>query len=149
MAYATYTDVASEFKDITFSSTTKVTDSEVTEFISQAEAHINGVVSKRYTVPVVLASAPISFAVLKQISIYMVADRVREILQVKQIGVEELKQGARPPNGRKEALAMLRDIVDGNIRLYDATLATAHDGVKSFNVDEDIEHFFDATIDQW
>lgn len=149
MAYSTNAQVASEFKDITFGGSTPLTDTEVDRFIEEADAFINAKISKRYSTSITEVGNPISFAILRNISIWLVAERVREIMQVKGISVEQLKQGARVPAGRKEAMKMLEEIAGGKLDLSDATLADSDDRIASFNVDNDIEHSFKRNVEQW
>lgn len=144
-SYATNAHVASEFKDITFSGTTKVTSTEVDDFIDQAEAEINARVGKKYEVPLTNAS---DILIARQIVVWMVSDRVRKIIQVKDIGGEELKQGVRPPGGRKEAMALLKEIVSGEMELA-SDLKSSHNGVKSFSVDIEDPNTFERYVDEW
>ena len=53
MAYSTNAQVASEFKSITFSSSTSVTDTEVDRFIVEADEEINYKIGRVYVVPIV------------------------------------------------------------------------------------------------
>lgn len=145
MAYATTANVASEFKNITFSSTTQVTDTEVARFITEAEAEIDARIGKKYTVPLTNAS---DIAIVRQASVWMVADRVRKIMQVKDISVEELKQGVRPPGGRREALKLIDEILKGDLEL-NADLLSSSNGIQSFTVDIDDPNTFERYDDQW
>lgn len=145
MAYCTSTDVASEFKNITFSASTAVTSTEVDGFIAQADAEIDGVVGLRYEVPVTGAS---SLLIVKQISIKLVAGRIKKILEVK-TSTEEVNQEAQSPNLIAEARDMLDKIVKGTLLLSDATVLSSTGGFKSFAVDEDLDYEFDITGDNW
>lgn len=150
MAYATVSDVESEFKDLDFSlANSKVSSAEVTTFIGQADAEITARISKKYTTPIVEADSPESFKILKMISVWIVADRVSDILEIKRVTSDEAKLAVRPESSARKARKLLDDIVKGDLPLVDATLASSHDGFKSFNVDNSIEHFFDATKQQW
>jgi len=147
MAYTTVANVEAEFKSIDFSvAGAAVTTGEVVEFISQADAHINGKIGRKYTVPV---TATESLIILKTISTWMVADRVRKIAKVKDISLEELQQGLRPPGGRKEALEMVEQITDGTLLLSDAPLINTEEGLSSFGDDNALEFQFQRNVDQW
>ena len=149
MAYATVAQVASEFKSITFSSTTLVTDTEVTRFIAEADAEINAYIGSKYETPIDETEHPNSFILVRQISIWLVADRVREVMQMKNLTPEEIEQGVRPPSSRKAALDLLKKIQKGEINLSDADLVNTDAGVKSFAVDNNLEHTFKRNVDQW
>ncbi len=146
MAYSTFAQVSSEFKSITFSATTEVTSTEITRFIEEADAEIDSFVGRKYVVPITQSE---SLKIMRMLSIWLVADRVREIMQMKDVGIEKLKQGVRAPNSAKRARDMLDKIVDGEIKLSDASLSTTHDGVQSFAVEESLEHTFKKGVDQW
>lgn len=152
MAYVAVSDISSEFKDISFTSSTPVTDTEVDEFISQEEAVVNAWVGKRYTVPVTLADNPESFKVLKKIATMLVVHRVREIMQVKNIEFEDVQQVTRAGSLWKDAMAMLKQIAQCDpcdLPLPDATLTTTHAGVKAFSVDNSLEFEYKRGEDQW
>ncbi len=147
MAYCVSTDVVAEFKSLDIvSAGVPVTTAKVSEFISQADAIINAKVGLKYEVPVA-AGATESLKILKQISTWLVANRVKEILRLEtgDKKVELLATG----NLEKKAFAMLDEIVKGTLKLSDATLATSADGVRSFAVDNDEEHTFKKGEDQW
>lgn len=144
MSYAVYGDVQAEFKDITFSSTTKVKDTEVTEFIVQADALIDAKVGMKYETPVTASG---SLPILKMICIMLVSSRVKKILQVKTPEAEKNQEAA--PDESRLAMKMLEEISSGKLPLPGATLATSHDGVASYNVDEGICHTFKKGEDQW
>lgn len=151
MAYSTAAQVASEFKSITFSSSTSVTDTEVDRFIDEADEVINSRIGLKYSLvdDITLVDNPLAFPILRQISIWLVADRLREIMQVKDIGDDRIKQGARAPNSAARAEKMLDAIAKGTLLLRDVDLNTTHDGFKSFATDEGLEHQFKKDVDQW
>lgn len=144
MPYSTYTDVASEFKDIDFTATgAKVSSTEVTEFIVQADALIDAMISNKYEVPV---TGTKSLSLLKMISIMIVRDRILEIMSVK-TGDEETTQDP----SKKYLISpkdMLKAISKGDTKLVDA-VALSGGGVSSFNVDHSIKHVFKKGVDQW
>jgi phage gp36-like protein len=146
MAYSTTAQVASEFKDITFNATSAVTDTEVDRFIEEADAEIDGRVGKRYEVPV---TGTASLKILRTISIGIVADRIRDILELKNPTMPELEQGIRPKSSAAKARKMLEQISKGDLLLSDATLANAHMGMKSFAVDEGLEYEYQSGVPQW
>ena len=149
MAYATSANVASEFKNITFGASTAVTSTEVDRFITEAESLINARVGEIYTVPLDTSVSPEAFIIMRMISIMFVADRVRQVLQVKDVTLDELKQGVRPISSMKDAAKLLDKIVSREVILSDAVNQTAHQGMASFNEDNSIEHTFEKGIEQW
>lgn len=150
MSYCTYSDVAKEFKSITFSSSTAVTDSQVTAFIAQADAVINAKIGLKYAMPITDTDA---LTILKMISVGMVADRVRDIVKT-QSGDAQTSQQARPRGGATTPAspwAMLDSIVKGDMLLGSAALASSADGVKSGMTDgsSSAELIFDVDETQW
>ena len=143
MAYSTNADVQSEFKNLTYTSN-GITSAEVDEFISQEDAYIDGMVGGKYATPITGSE---SLKIIKTISIYLVANRVKTILAVK-TGISKTEQDSVSSLASiaKEKLKMIRE---GTLILSDATLARASDGVDSFAVSDDIKHVFDRDKDQW
>ena len=155
MGYCTVSEVASEFKDVTFNSSSTVTDTEVSGFIDQQTEVIDARLSSKYDVPIVEADSPKSFKILKMICIWCVADRVRQIMQVKEIGDEKLKQGTRAPNSCKKAEALLEQILNGKLPLQDANLLSSADGFSGFASESDFDIHFKRSenssdpVNQW
>ena len=145
MAYAVYTDVASEFKDITFSSTTAVTDTDVTAWIAQASELIDGYLASKYEVPVTGVN---SLLILKMICILLVKSRILSVLSVK-TPQDKNKQDPDGPTLYKQAMDLLKDIKKGLIQLSDATLSNSADGLTSYLKDQDIEYQFTMEDDAW
>lgn len=145
MAYTTSAAVASEFKKITIDANSAVTSTEVDEFISQTDAMIDGVIQARYTVPV---SASEALKILKTISTAFVAKRVADIMKLK-TGEVEKEQEPKFDTLYYHAKKMLEQIRKGELILSGAQSSTSHQGVKSFNVDNSIEHTMKKGIDQW
>lgn len=144
MAYSTNSDVRLEFKAMTLnSSTSSILDTTVDGFIAQADALINSKIGLKYVVPVTGAE---SLKILKTISIYLVADRMAKILQVKTI-TEENQTAEK--SLRDIAMEMIKDIIDGILLLSDATLKSSGHGFNSFAVDNDLDYTFKKATDQW
>lgn len=146
MAYATFTDVASEYKEIAFTSTTKVTDSEVTEFITQTENAVNAAISNRYSVPV--SAGTMAASILKTVTIWLVKCRINSILSVKS-PVDTAKQ---EPDGKticEKAEEMLKDIVSGKMPLPDAEASGLSGGMESFLMNQDVTYQFQRDENAW
>lgn len=145
MAYCTYANVASEFKNTTFSATSPVTDTEVTDIITQTDAEIDARLSTVYQTPITGAS---SIILLKTISIYISAARVSKIIEIKT--GESDKDQPRRVEERLAAEKMLQDIIKGVLPLVDATKKVSTGGVRSYTSDNTcIKPVFDVTKDQW
>lgn len=145
MAYCNNAQVASEFKEITFSTSSSVTTADVDRFIEEADSEIDARIGTRFVVPV---TGPISLITLRQISIWLVTYRIREILRVKNPS-KETEQNVRDGNMRAQALKMLDDIVKGLMTLADASLINSADGVSSYGVSAGLEHTFRKGEDSW
>ena len=147
MAYCTLTEVQSEFKNVTFTATSLVSDSDVNAFILQADALINSYVSKRYDLPIDIASEGFQF--LKMLSCGIVAERVRSILEVKQATNKDGAQNPRRPLDMQNIMSMLKDIASGKAPLVGVIAPSAGLGVYSENVANSIEPEFKKGSTQW
>lgn len=143
MAYSVYGDVEAEFKGMVLDTTSPVTDTEVTGFIAQADAEINGLVGLRYVVPI---TGTDSLIIMKMVSIWLVADRVAKILQVKTKTEENSTAGK---SLREMALELLDKIVKGEFLLADATRLSSANGFKSYANDAQLEYTFKKGDTQW
>jgi len=143
MAYCSVTEVASEFKDISFDADSSITETEIEDFIDQESAFIDAKIAEKYETPVTGTSA---LLVLKKICIAVVAYRAKLILAVK-TGEDSVDQETRA--NYQMVSKMISDIAAGKTVLSDATRATAHDGFASYNSDQLIEPVFDVTSQQW
>jgi phage gp36-like protein len=147
MAYCTLDDVQAEFKNTTFSGSTLVTDENVTAFIVQADAVINSYVGKRYETPV--PETADGFQILKMISSGIVAERVRAILEVKQVTNKDGEQNVRRGLSLNFLMGMLKDISTGKLLLDGALSASNSTGIYSENSKNYIEPEFKKGSTQW
>lgn len=145
-AYAEVANVQAEFKalDITTAGRS-LTSTSVDDFITSAEAEVDSRISNQYVVPV---TGPISVALLKQITIWLVKARILSILSVK-TPQDKTKQDPDGPSLRKQALEALDGISKGTIPLVDATAATNAVGVESYNRDLCVKHDFTIERKEW
>jgi len=152
MPYSTNAQVASEFKQISFGASTPVTETEADRFITESDQEIDSMIGSRYSTPVSSSTSPLSIILLRQLSIWLTADRVARIYKVK-IGVEDVNQEGVTVNLRQRALDVLEKIKKGEIKLSDATAASTQDGLTSYNAqnstDTDVTPTFEARTDQW
>lgn len=147
MAYSVVADVQAEFKNLTFSSSTYPTDTSVTAFIAQADAFIDSKLGMKYVVPITAAQA---LLIVKTISVWLVAARVKEIIRVK-LGATAVEQETREGDLRQMALDMLKEYIGPEFTsiLPGADLASASDGVRSYVVDNSISNQVDTQKAQW
>lgn len=144
MAYSTLAQVTSEFKGATFSSTSPVTDTDVSRFIDEADAEIDSVLAGKYAVPI---TGTASLVVVRSISIAIAADRVRGILANK--SGDEKKNQIPGKSAAEVARARLKDLAEGKARLSDAPLVNANNGIQSFVVQDSFCPTFKRDEDQW
>lgn len=148
MAYAISAQVASEFKDITIGASTPVTSTEVDRFIAESDQEIDSIIAIRYSTPIDETENPLSFLIVRQLSIWLTAYRVGKILQVKSV-VEEVSQEGGQISLRQRAMDMLDKIVKGEMTLPDADLAVSGGIVSDYNSNNSVEPLFDAEKDQF
>jgi hypothetical protein len=144
--YCTNTEVASDFKNITFSPTSTVTDSEVDELILQESAFIDSMICSSYQVPITGTN---SLLLIKKIAISLVSDRVRHVLYTKTGSDDKdqdtkgLKSLSRDPRGD------LKKIQEGTLKLGDAVALTTNIGFDTGDSPGCDEMVFDVRRQQW
>lgn len=144
MAYCIYEDITSEFKDLVLTTDTKVTPAKVTQFISQTDATINGMIGNRYITPV---TGTESLLILKLICIKIVSNRVAKIMEVKTPKDESNQSSVK--SLEPTPMEMLEAIADGSLILSDATLRDSQNGVGSYAISNSIPNTFEKGRDQW
>lgn len=145
MAYSTFTEVSSEFKSIVFSATSPITDTDVTRFITEADAEIDSILGTRFVTPVTGANALI---LLRWCSISLVKARLIEILRVKNAD-DKGDQDVGSLSLRKQVLERLYRLAKGTDTLGDAPLISSSGGLDSFLRSEDVAYTFDVNKQQW
>ena len=148
MAYTTSEEIQSDFKDISFTSATNVTEDDVTQFIVEADALINAYVGAIYTVPVATAGGGLSL--LKLLSRSLVTARIKKIMEVKQ---EKSVDGNQNVVGvflsPKEVMKILSDIKDDVLKLEGAESLASGGGFYSNNYSNDVEAKVEKDSKQW
>lgn len=147
MAYSTSSDIQSDFKNITFSTTTLVTSDDVEQFIDEADALIDSYLGMRFQVPVEDDDSALNL--LKMFSRTLVADRIKKILEVKQTTNQSANQDIRGAYSTKDVLQQLRDIRDGNLNLSGATSLVSGGGFYSNNYTNDVTPIFTKNDKAW
>lgn len=145
MAYTTVDNVASEFKNISFSATTSITTDEVTRFIDEADAYIDGRLDNIYVTPV---TGVVSLLILQQISTWLVAQRVKDIQALK-TGNDTTNQDGSEKRLDKKAMELLEQIIKDELQLPDATAVKSGGGVSSYNARNNIKPIFKRDEQQW
>ena len=146
MSYCEVEDVQKEFKSIAFDETNSavVTDS-VQEFIDQASAEMDAKLSVRYIVPVTASDSALLY--LKQICIWLVSQRVKDICEIKNVRVES-DQDVKVDTAAR-ARKMLNEIVQGDVPLIGATETSSASGVQSFVSSSGFQRTWRRGEDQW
>lgn len=145
-SYASVQNVADEFKNISFSSTTHPTDTAVDRFITESESYVNARLKVKYQLPI---TDPDAVNLLRLITLGFVVARVREIQRV-QTGnpgtSQDVRGGADPV---KMANDLLDQIITDKITLPNSTPYRSSDGVVSYNFDTPVSPFFRKDTQQW
>lgn len=143
--YALVGDIESEFKDITFGSTTSFSPGEVDAFITQAEAVLHGELATVYTVPVTGTEAK---NIMKQIVILRVKGRLLNNLHVK-TGSDDEDQGTTAQSLLDQAQSLVDKIVGKQLALPGMSYKAGSANVGSYTGDNNLSHTFRRGVDQW
>lgn len=147
MAYATTAEIQADFKDTTFDSTSNVKDTEVTQFIVEADALINSYVGARYIVPV---AAGEGLQMLKLFSRCLVTARIKKILEVKQDKNTDANQNVVGVLfSPSQVMKLLESIRDDKLELIGATPLTSSSGFYNNNVANNICPVIKKDLKQW
>lgn len=148
MAYCAYTDVHGDFKSTTFSSTTLVTSTQVTQFIVEADALINSYVGARWETPITADAS--ALALMQLISRTLVADRVRSILENKQVTNVDANANVKQQGFKtSDAMKILQDIKNGEIQISGGTPILANAGFYSNNQNNSVSGTMKKNTKQW
>lgn len=145
--YCSEDDVKAEFKSLTIDTDTNISTADVASFIVQSNALIDSYVSKRYLLPIDTSAD--GFQVLKMISISIVAERIRAIMEVKQSTSTTANQSVRRLYDAKTIMQMLKDIVSGDMSLVGCTQLQSGGGLYSENAANDVQPVFRKDVTSW
>lgn len=145
MGYCTASDIQNEFRGLDIGADTVLTSAKVDEFIDQASAEIDSRLGSKFVTPITGTN---SLKLMKTACTWLVAERVRSILEVK-LKAPDTGQVVRNGNTAKDARQMLSDFMDGTAVLPDATLVNSGGGIQSRNVSHNQRHQFHRNRDQW
>ena len=128
--YHTKAEVAAKFKSVTFGTHGKVTDTELEAEIARTEGYVEGKIDPFYVfASITLADQPKSFAIVKEICLYLTVAKINDILRKNGVELLDKEELAKIPSGRGYAEKMLKGItqyitlgnVEGALKLPDAT----------------------------
>jgi hypothetical protein len=135
--YHTKTNVLAKFKKLVFG-TGLITDADAEDEIARTEAYVEGKIDPFYVFASITSTAqPKSFAIVKEICLYITIAKVNEILRKNGVENQNPEEKQRILNEYARAEKMLKGIgmfitqgnVDGALKLPDATarsLSTTH-----------------------
>lgn len=148
MAYTTYTEIQGDFKNLTFdASVGNVIQSEVTQFIVEADALIDSFVGAKYSVPV---TAGDGLNLLKMLSRTIVTLRIKSIIEVRQNSNVAANQNAVSTlMSMSQITKMLEQIKAGQVKLAGATALVSGGGFYSSNYANDITPVIKKGDKQW
>ncbi len=147
MAYCTSAEVEADFKDLPFSTTTNVKTADVEQFITEADALIDSYVGMKYVVPVTASAS--ALALLKLYSRSLVADRIKNILEVKQATNKDANQNVRSGLSTSDVLKLLKAIGAGEVTLAGATELASSGGFFSNNYADSVAPVMEKDTKQW
>jgi len=144
VAYCLNSDVQNEFKSLAFNAAT-VSTTKVDEWIEQASALMDTILGSQYVTPVTGTRA---LEVMKMICVWLVADRVREVLQLLP-GANAASQEFSRDYFRR-ANDFLESLRKGLITLPDAVLAGGGSGgISSYVQENGFQPVFQRDKEQW
>jgi hypothetical protein len=143
MAYATLANVQALIKWVTFSASSKVTSTEVTDMhIVEADAYIDSKLCKKYQVPITNAT---DLKVLQFISTRLAAVKIAEILVLQTSG----EMPAIVERWFMDANARLEEILNFTVDLPSSTKLDSTRGLYSYTDTEEIDPIWKIGEDQW
>ena len=148
MSYTTFSEVEGDFKDTEFTATSNVLDSDATQFIVEADALINAYVGTVYVAPVVTPGEGLNL--LKLLSRSLVVNRIKRVLEVKQIKSEDANQNiVSVLLSVAQVMKILTDIQNKDLFLSGAVALIAGAGFYNNNVANSIEPVIKKDERQW
>jgi phage gp36-like protein len=147
MAYTQYSEIQSDFKDITFAAGQNVTDTDVTQFIVEADALINSYVGQKYVVPVTTGDG---LNLLKLYSRCLVTARIKRLMEVKQEKSTDANQNVTSVLlSPSQVIKQLEAIRDDKASLEGATPLLTTNAFYSSNAANSIEPTILKDTKQW
>lgn len=143
MSYASKDDIIGEFRGLKVTADSVITEAKILRFIEEAEAYINSRLASVYIVPV---TSPEALPILRNISIYIVVQRIKNILSdTGQLGPEGKEI---PYNTNKEANRMLAEYLPKEGKLLPDIILPNAEMVKSGPVSGAVSSTFTTSSDR-
>jgi hypothetical protein len=146
--YANLQDIEGELKGINFKADTAMTSAQVTKFIKQESAMMNGKLSRKYATPILSEDYEEAYLILNKICTHLVAERIRYKLDIKS-GSDTTDQDLV----KNKAYSDLEDILTGKIILSGVPTVSTNGGVSSNCLEDGCDvndcHEFKSGVDQW
>lgn len=144
MAYSDSNDIQSLIKWVTFSNTSKITITELQQYISDADTIIDSKLERIYQVPITDMD---DINILKYISARLAASEVAQVLVLH-------AAGQIPPvitKWQKTAYEQLEKIIDGTIELSNSTKLVSNKGLYSYTADtaNECDPIWTMSGDEW
>lgn len=146
MAYATRAEVEGEFKDVTFSSTTAVSDTDADRFLVEEEAVLNGLLKTVYTVPI---TGTMALSICKMLLIKLVKARIVAIMEVKTGGKTPDQGDPESKLIKDEVMGLIEKLQNKSMLLPDATFANSGSAVRSYAAENELEPTFEKDTESW
>ena len=146
--YCDQTDIEENLKAVTFSATTAVTATALTNMIARKSAFIDSMIQVKYILPISDATA---LLYLKDICIDLVVFDVTKVLQAKNaLPAPDLKVTQEISVGfcYKQALKMLEKLANGSVALPSEDIKSVSN-MRSTAVDDDAKYNFKLEEQQW
>jgi phage gp36-like protein len=146
--YCVEDDIEANMKGVVFSTSTAITSTALAAIIAEESAVIDAHLQVRYTLPIANATA---LLFLKRICVALVVYRATNILQPKQIKPipdQNAEQEISHYSAYKDAMRLLRNILDGTMSLPLEDQASVPN-FKSTAVDDEDEATFVYHEKQW
>lgn len=147
MAYTTFAQVQEDFKDMAFTSTSNVRDTDVTQFIKEHDALINAKVGQVYVVPITTGEG---LDLMSLLSRSLTAARIKRIMEVKQEKSIDANQNVVSTLlTPKEVMKILDDISKKNMVLDGGVLLSSTGGFSNGNNNRGVKPVVRKDIKQW
>ena len=134
--YHQVTDVSAELLRRGFSLNTNIAASDLSNWIAQTEARVNGRIALRYTVPITQTASPQAYLMLAYICTLLTADRADKVSR-NNAAADDHGPASKTFNGRTEGESMLEQILADRILLLDAirpiSIGNTLGGFTSYN----------------
>ncbi len=144
--YADTRDIEARYKKIELTADTAVSENDVVDWLNEHTATINGRINSVYVTPVVEATSPEAFKILRRICVYMTVADSDEVLGQGLLSADEV---GRAETYRERADDMLDDIAEGRLSLVDGVVASTATRFHNQNVTDGVKPVIKKDVVQW